>query len=200
MSSHHLILYYPFSSCPQTFPWVYSFLQFSKLFKYSTNARIERLVQGIAMYSLPGFNTYRDFATVASSSLFCCSSVTKSCLTPCDPMDCSMPGLPVPHHLSEFAEVHVDWIGDVIQPPPITPSLLPSIRYAYCYKYFLSCFQPCLAACRVILVPWLGIEPRHSAVKAPSPNHWNARELPTVFPLQILDMTAFHPGVCQHWL
>ena len=34
-------------------------------------------------------------------------SVTKSCLTLCDPMYCSPPGLPVPYHLMEFAQVHV---------------------------------------------------------------------------------------------
>ena len=30
-------------------------------------------------------------------------------------MDCSMPGLPVPHHLTEFAQVQVHWISDAIQ-------------------------------------------------------------------------------------
>ena len=38
--------------------------------------------------------------------VFCCS-VTKSCLTLCDPMDCSMPGFPVLHHLPELAQTHV---------------------------------------------------------------------------------------------
>ena len=37
----------------------------------------------------------------------CCCSVAQSCLTLCDSMDCSTPGLPVPHHLSKFAQVHV---------------------------------------------------------------------------------------------
>ena len=53
--------------------------------------------------------------------MYCCyCSVTLSCLTLCDPMDCSIPGLPVPHHLSEFSQVHVHCIGDAIQPsnPP----------------------------------------------------------------------------------
>ena len=50
-------------------------------------------------------------------------SVAQSCLTLCDPMDCSTPGLPVPHHLLEFAQVHVHCIGDAIQPShPLTPS------------------------------------------------------------------------------
>ena len=38
---------------------------------------------------------------------FCCCSVTQSCLTLCDPMDCSMPGIPVLHCLLEFAQTHV---------------------------------------------------------------------------------------------
>ena len=40
----------------------------------------------------------------------CCCSVTQSCLTLCDPMDCSTPGLPVPHRLLEFSQVHVHCI------------------------------------------------------------------------------------------
>ena len=35
------------------------------------------------------------------------SSVTQSCLTLCDTMDCSMPGLPVHHQLPEFTQTHV---------------------------------------------------------------------------------------------
>ena len=45
------------------------------------------------------------------------SSATQSCPTLCDPMDCSMPGLPVHHQLPEFAQTHVHWIGDAIQSP-----------------------------------------------------------------------------------
>ena len=41
----------------------------------------------------------------------------------CDPIDRSMPGLPFPHYLTEFAQVHVHWIGDAIQPfRPLLPS------------------------------------------------------------------------------
>ena len=35
------------------------------------------------------------------------SSVTQSCLTLCDPMNCSTPGLPVHHQLLEFTQTHV---------------------------------------------------------------------------------------------
>ena len=41
-------------------------------------------------------------------------SVTKSCPTPCDPRDCSMPGLSVFHYLPEFAQVHVHWVSNGI--------------------------------------------------------------------------------------
>ena len=43
------------------------------------------------------------------------SSVTQSCLTLCDPMNCSMPGLPVHHQLPEFTQTHVHRVGDAIQ-------------------------------------------------------------------------------------
>ena len=35
------------------------------------------------------------------------SSVAQSCPTFCDPMNCSMPGLPVHHHLPEFTQTHI---------------------------------------------------------------------------------------------
>ena len=56
--------------------------------------------------------------------LNCCCSVAQSCPTLCDPMDCSTPGFPVLHCLPEFAETHVHWVGDAIQPSH--PLSLPS--------------------------------------------------------------------------
>ena len=54
----------------------------------------------------------------------CCCSVSQSCPTLCDSMNCSIPGFAVLHYLSEFAQNHVCWIGDAIQPSH--PFLLPS--------------------------------------------------------------------------
>ena len=50
-------------------------------------------------------------------------SVAKSCPTLWDPMDCSTPGFPVLHHLLEFAQTRVYWVGDDIQPsqPLVAP-------------------------------------------------------------------------------
>ena len=52
------------------------------------------------------------------------SSVAQLCLTLCDPMTCSMPGLPVHHQLTESTQTHVHWVGDAIQPshPLSSPS------------------------------------------------------------------------------
>ena len=52
------------------------------------------------------------------------SSVPQLCLTLCDPMDCSTPGLPVHHQLPELAQTHVQHVGDAIQPshPLSSPS------------------------------------------------------------------------------
>ena len=53
------------------------------------------------------------------------SSVTQSCLTLCDPMDCSTPGFPVHHLLPELAITHVHWFGGAIQPSHSLPSPSP---------------------------------------------------------------------------
>ena len=59
-----------------------------------------------------------------STDMSCCYSVIQLCLTLCDPMNCSMAGFPVLHNLLEFAQTHVHWIGDAIQPshPLSSPS------------------------------------------------------------------------------
>ena len=59
----------------------------------------------------------------------CCCSVTQLCPTLCKPMDSCTPGFPVLHHLQGFAQTHVHWVNDAIQPshPLSTPLLLPSI-------------------------------------------------------------------------
>ena len=63
------------------------------------------------------------------------SSVTQSCPTLCDPMDCSMPGFPGHHQLPELAQTHVHRVSDAIQPSHLCrplflllPSIFPSIR------------------------------------------------------------------------
>ena len=62
------------------------------------------------------------------------SSVAQLCLTLCNPINCSTPGLPVHHQLQEFTQTHVHRVGDAIQPSrPLSslfllPLITPSIR------------------------------------------------------------------------
>ena len=72
---------------------------------------------------MPG--TKSSFNECLSTLYTCCCSVTQSCLTLCDPMDCSRSGFPVLHNLLEFAQIHVHWISDVIQPSLPQPSPSP---------------------------------------------------------------------------
>ena len=59
------------------------------------------------------------------------SSVTQPCLTLCDPMNCSIPGLPVHHQLLESTQTHIHQVSDAIQPShplssPSPPAPTPS--------------------------------------------------------------------------
>ena len=53
---------------------------------------------------------------VCSTGPWSVSSVAQLCLTLCNPMDCSMPGLPVHRQLPESTQTHVHWVDDAIQP------------------------------------------------------------------------------------
>ena len=55
---------------------------------------------------------------------FSFSSVTQLCPTLCNPMNCSMPGLPVHRQLPEFTQTHIHQVSDAIQPsyPLLSPS------------------------------------------------------------------------------
>ena len=75
-------------------------------------------------------NQSYQLLTYSSQERIQFSSVTQSCPTLCDPMNCSMPGLPVHHQLPELTQTHVHRAGDAIQPshPLLSPSVFPNIR------------------------------------------------------------------------
>ena len=62
------------------------------------------------------------------------SSVTQSCPTLCNAMNCSTPGRPVHHQLPEFTQTHIHQVSDAIHhlilchPLLLLPSIFPSIR------------------------------------------------------------------------
>ena len=61
------------------------------------------------------------------------SSVAQSCLTLCDPVDCSTPAFPVQHQLLELTQTHVYRVSDAIQPshPLLSPSP-PAFNLSQC--------------------------------------------------------------------
>ena len=60
------------------------------------------------------------------------NSVAQSCLSLCDPTDCSTPGLPVHHQLPEFAQTHVCWVGDAIQSSrPLSSPSPPALNLSH---------------------------------------------------------------------
>ena len=70
------------------------------------------------------------YVCASHTQVDCCyCSVAKLCPTPCDPMDCNTPDLPVLHHLLKFAQTQVHWVGDAIQPShPLSPPSPPALN------------------------------------------------------------------------
>ena len=96
-------------------------------------------------------------------SLIQFSSVTQSCLTLCDPMDCSTPGLRVHPQLPEFTQTHVHRVSDAIQPSHPLSSPSPP---AFNLSQHQGLFQQVISYSAVrkntfesVLMRWLKLEP-----------------------------------------
>ena len=79
----------------------------------------------LSMYCVQNTLFTSRFSSIQSSS------VAQSCPTLCDPMNCSMPDLPVHHQLPESTQALVHRVGDAIQPShplssPFPPAPNPS--------------------------------------------------------------------------
>ena len=81
------------------------------------------------------FNTFLLSLGAMHYSRFCSCSVATSCPTLCNHMDRSTPGLPVHHHLLEFAQIHVHWVSDTIQPSS------SAALFSFCLQSFSSVFS-----------------------------------------------------------
>ena len=83
----------------------------------------------VSSYDLPSVSVYVLISShkdrwIGPTLVTQFSSVAQSCLTRCDPMDYSTPGLPVHHQLLELTQTHVHHVSDAIQPshPLSSPS------------------------------------------------------------------------------
>ena len=80
----------------------------------------------------------------------------------CDPMDCSTPGFPALYYLSEFAQTHIHWVGDAIQPshpllPPAPPALYFSATVSFPMSWLFPSGSQSIGATRhvvVIILQW----------------------------------------------
>ena len=112
-------------------PWPQSLLEIFLLVSFSWGCQTLLSFHTRALSFLlwfppsPVYFFCREFIifTISSHSVQL-SSVTQSCPTPCDPMNRSMPGLPVHHQPPEFTQTHVPRVSDAIQPshPLSSPS------------------------------------------------------------------------------
>ena len=111
----------PYRCCSKAGIWLWQHLD-----KYPDNfvfpTRCLCFIRLTALSQLPGPLFILQLWHPISSVQF--SSVAQLCQTLCDPMSCSMPGLPVHHKFPEPTQTHVHWVSDAIQPSP--PLLSPS--------------------------------------------------------------------------
>ena len=115
-----------FPSCPIKYasslqPWWYRSPSPSFQLAFHENCPTGRCT---LMGSQGKMNSTSSYSTILISSGLQFSSVAQSCPTLFDPMNRSMPGLPVHHQLLEFTQTHVHRVGDAIQPsqPLSSPS------------------------------------------------------------------------------
>ena len=108
-----------------------------------------------------------------------CFSVAQSCLSLCNPTNCSMPGFPILHHFLELAQTHMHQVGDAIPPSYPLPSHSPppfnlaehqgSFQMS---QFFTSCSQSIDTSTSASVLPmniqgwfplgWTGLSPLQS--------------------------------------
>ena len=101
---------------PKSLPWV--LLKLRSVIFGTRKLLLFEIVTACPMHLVP---EYFGLQSVRSDQI---RSVAQSCPTLCDPMNRSMPGLPVQHQLLEFTQTHVHRVSDAVQPshPLSSPS------------------------------------------------------------------------------
>ena len=124
MPSNRLILCHPHLLLPSIFPSIRVFSNERALWIRWPN---------YWSFSISSSNEYSELIAFQ----FSFSSVTQLCLTLCDPMDHSTPGLPVHHQLPESTQTHVHGVSDAIQPSyPLSSPSPPAFSLSQHYSLF----------------------------------------------------------------
>ena len=146
------------------------------------------------------------------------SSVSQSCLTLCDPMNRSTPGLPVHHQLPEFTQTHVHRVSDAIQPShplssPSPPAPNPSQHHSLFQlvnslhevaKVLVSALASVLPKNTQDWSPsewtgWISFSPRNSQESSPTPQFKSINALVFSF-LYSPTLTSIHDYWKNHSL
>ena len=131
MPSNRLILCHPLLPLPSIFPSIRVFsnesalhIRWPKYWSFSFNISPSNEHPGLISFRMDWLDLLAVQGTLKFSSVQF-SSVTQSCPTLCDPMNCSMPVLSIHHQLPVFTQTHVHRVGDAIQPSHPLLSLSP---------------------------------------------------------------------------
>ena len=152
---------------------------------------------------------FAPYACISSISSVQFSSVVQSCLTLCDPVNCSTPGLPVHHQPPEFTQTHVHRVSDAIQPShplssPSPPAPNPSQDQSFPKsQLFAWGGQSIGVSASASLLPmntqdwspsewtgWIPFSPRDSQESSPTPQFKSINSL-----LHSRTLTSIH----DHW-
>ena len=110
---------------PQGIPWYY-FLKYFLELNYKTHSPHKKML--LSLLFTHGHHLTGQF-----------SSVIQSCPTLCNPMDCSMPGLPAHHQLQELTQTHVHWVSEATQPShPLSSPSPPALNLSQHQGLFQS--------------------------------------------------------------
>ena len=142
MPSNHPILCHPLLFPPSIFPSIRVFsnesllhIRWPKYWSFSFSISPSNEYSGLISFRMDWWDLQAVQGTLKSLLQHHISkasildsvqltSVAQSCLTLCNPMNCSTPGLPVHHQLPEFTQTQVQQVSDAIQPshPLSSPS------------------------------------------------------------------------------
>ena len=114
----------------------------------ATRSKLHYLCRNFLKSQRKMLNIFSSSPSLGSKTKNCCCSVTKSCPTLLDPMDCSTPGFPVLQYLLEFAQTHISRVSDdyltispSVSPISSCPQSFPASRSFPMSQLFISSGQ-----------------------------------------------------------